>query len=244
MKYSLNDLVGKRVHLVGVGGSGMSGLARIMASDGITVTGSDVKESSVLSGLRAIGASITRGHRAENVYGADYLVFSSAISPDNPELIQATKLNIPQLSRAAALAILMSSSKSIAIAGTHGKTTTTSMLTVAMQSCGEDPSFAIGGTLTTSGSNAHRGTGDFFIAEADAWRPEAWEIIKATPHLQYQILTKRPERILQCLPPDWGEGYANVWLGISVEDQAAMELRMPIFIEVEAKLLQHHQVAF
>lgn len=145
----------------------MSGLARIMTSDGITVTGSDVKESSVLSGLRAIGASITVGHRSENVIGADYLVYSSAISADNPERIHATQLNIPQLSRAQALAILMSDSKSIAIAGTHGKTTTTSMLTVALQSCGEDPSFAIGGTLTTSGSNAHRGTGDFFIAEAD-----------------------------------------------------------------------------
>lgn len=168
MKYSLNDLAGKRVHFVGVGGSGMSGLARIMASDGITVTGSDLKESSVLAGLRAIGASITTGHhRSENVDGADYLVFSTAISADNPELIQAAQLKIPQLSRAQALAVLMSGSKAIAVAGTHGKTTTTSMLTVAMQSCGEDPSFAIGGTLTSSGSNAHRGTGDFFIAEAD-----------------------------------------------------------------------------
>lgn len=167
MRYSRSDLISKRVHLVGIGGAGMSGLARIMTSDGITVTGSDVKESSVLSGLRAIGASITVGHRSENVIGADYLIYSSAISADNPERIHATQLNIPQLSRAQALAILMSDSKSIAIAGTHGKTTTTSMLTVALQSCGEDPSFAIGGTLTTSGSNAHRGTGDFFIAEAD-----------------------------------------------------------------------------
>ncbi|MEK6649115.1 MAG: UDP-N-acetylmuramate--L-alanine ligase [Actinomycetota bacterium] len=167
MKYSLNDLAGKRVHFVGIGGAGMSGLARIMASDGITVTGSDVKESSVLSGLRAIGALIAIGHRSENIVGADYLVYSSAISADNPELIHATQLNIPKLSRAQALAVLMSGSKSIAVAGTHGKTTTTSMLTVAMQNCGEDPSFAIGGTLTISGSNAHRGAGDFFIAEAD-----------------------------------------------------------------------------
>lgn len=167
MRYSLSDLSGKRVHLVGVGGAGMSGLARIMASDGVTITGSDVKESSVLAALRAVGADIAVGHRAENAVGADFLIYSSAISPENPERVKAMELNIPELSRAEALAILMSGSKSIAIAGTHGKTTTTSMLTVAMQSCGEDPSFAIGGTLTTAGSNAHRGTGNFFIAEAD-----------------------------------------------------------------------------
>jgi UDP-N-acetylmuramate--alanine ligase len=167
MKYSLPELSGKHVHFVGVGGAGMSGLARIMASDGITITGSDVKETTVLSALRAVGAKITVGHRGTNVEGADFLVFSSAIPTENPERIRARELNIPQLSRAEALAILMSRSKAIAVAGTHGKTTTTSMLTVAMQSCGEDPSFAIGGTLTTAGSNAHRGTGNFFIAEAD-----------------------------------------------------------------------------
>lgn len=167
MTYTLKDLAGKRVHFVGVGGAGMSGLARIMASDGIAITGSDVKESTVLSALRAVGIGITIGHRAENVEGADFLVFSSAIPVENSERMKASQLGIPQLSRAQALAILMSGSKSIAIAGTHGKTTTTSMLTVAMQSCGEDPSFAIGGTLTTAGSNAHRGTGNFFIAEAD-----------------------------------------------------------------------------
>jgi UDP-N-acetylmuramate--alanine ligase len=145
----------------------MSGLARIMASDGVTITGSDIKDSTVLSALRAVGVGITIGHRAENVDGADFLIFSSAISDNNPERIKATELKIPQLSRAEALAILMSGSLAIAIAGTHGKTTTTSMLAVGMQSCGEDPSFAIGGTLTTAGSNAHRGTGNFFIAEAD-----------------------------------------------------------------------------
>ena len=167
MTYSFSELSNKRVHFVGVGGSGMSGLARIMVSDGIAVTGSDVKDSTVLSALRAVGVGISIGHRAENVDGAEFLVFSNAIPVDNPERIRAGELKIPQLSRAEALAILMSGSKSIAVAGTHGKTTTTSMLTVAMQSCGEDPSFAIGGTLTTAGSNAHRGTGNYFIAEAD-----------------------------------------------------------------------------
>ncbi len=167
MKYSLNDLRGKRVHFVGIGGAGMSGLARIMVRQSIHVSGSDMKDSSVLSGLRAIGADVHAQHQAENVDGSDFLVFSTAIDQKNPEIIRATQLAIPMLSRAQALAILMSESRSIAVAGTHGKTTTSSMLTVAIQSCGEDPSFAIGGTLTASGSNAHKGTGEFFVAEAD-----------------------------------------------------------------------------
>lgn len=167
MKRSLKDLAGKRVHFIGVGGAGMSGLARIMTSEGIHVSGSDIKESSVLSALQAIGVEVKVGHDFANVEGADFVVFSSAIEKENPELVAARALRIPQLSRAQALAVLMSESKSVAVAGTHGKTTTTSMLTVAIQSCGEDPSFAIGGILKASGSNAHKGTGEFFVAEAD-----------------------------------------------------------------------------
>lgn len=167
MKRSLKDLINKRVHFIGVGGAGMSGLARIMTSEGIRVSGSDIKESSVLTALQAIGVEIKVGHDFANVRGADFVVFSSAIEKENPELVEARALQIPQLTRAQALAILMSESKSIAVAGTHGKTTTTSMLTVAIQSCGEDPSFAIGGILKASGSNAHKGTGEFFVAEAD-----------------------------------------------------------------------------
>lgn len=167
MKLHLEDIRGKHIHLVGVGGSGMSGLARIMISEGVRVSGSDSKDSSVLSGLRALGVKTMIGHATENILGADFLVFSSAISRSNPEIVEATRVLIPRLSRAQALAILMSESKSVAVAGTHGKTTTTSMLTVALQSAGEDPSFAIGGVLTASGSNAHKGSGSFFIAEAD-----------------------------------------------------------------------------
>ena len=167
MKRSLKDLEGKRVHFIGVGGAGMSGLARIMASEGIHVTGSDIKESSVITALQAIGVEIRVGHDFHNVGGADFVVFSNAIEKENPELVAARAQQIPQLTRAQALAILMSESKSVAVAGTHGKTTTTSMLTVAIQSCGEDPSFAIGGILKASGSNAHKGTGRFFVAEAD-----------------------------------------------------------------------------
>jgi len=163
----MKDLEAKRVHFIGVGGAGMSGLARIMASVGIHVSGSDIKESSILSALQAIGVEIKVGHDLANVAGADFVVYSSAIDKENPELVAARTKQIPQLTRAEALAILMSESKSVAVAGTHGKTTTTSMLTVAIQSCGDDPSFAIGGILKASGSNAHKGTGEFFIAEAD-----------------------------------------------------------------------------
>lgn len=145
----------------------MSGLARIALSDGIAVSGSDAKDSSVLTALRALGAEVFTSHEAAHVQDADVVIYSTAISASNPEMAYAVERSIPILTRAQALAALMSGSKSIAVAGTHGKTTTSSMLTVALQACGVDPSFAIGGTLTASGSNAHRGTGDFFVAEAD-----------------------------------------------------------------------------
>ena len=167
MKPQLSTLHGKRVHFIGIGGAGMSGLARIALSHGIQVSGSDSKDSSVISALTALGASIHTAHAARNVEGADLIVYSNAISASNPERVRAHELNIPTLTRAAALAVLMSESKSIAVAGTHGKTTTSSMLAVALQACGADPSFAIGGTITASGSNAHRGTGEIFVAEAD-----------------------------------------------------------------------------
>jgi len=145
----------------------MSGLARIALSDGISVSGSDAKDSSVLTALKALGATVYSSHAPENVADADVVIYSTAISASNPEMALAVQRSIPILTRAQALALLMRGSKSIAVAGTHGKTTTSSMMTVALQGCGVDPSFAIGGTLMASGSNAHRGTGDFFVAEAD-----------------------------------------------------------------------------
>jgi len=166
-KQSLPELIGKRVHFIGIGGAGMSGLARIALSHGIKVSGSDAKDSNVIVALTALGANVLVGHKRENVDGADLVVFSTAISENNPERLRAIELGIPIIARATALALLMSESKSIAVAGTHGKTTTSSMLTVALQATGADPSFAIGGTITASGSNAHRGTGEFFVAEAD-----------------------------------------------------------------------------
>lgn len=161
------SLRGKKVHFIGIGGSGMSGLARIALADGIAVSGSDAKDSTVLLALEALGATVFRSHSAENVDGADVVVYSTAISASNPEIVRAIERSIPIMTRANALALLMHGLTSIAIAGTHGKTTTSSMTTVAFQACGADPSFAIGGTLTASGSNAHRGSGTYFIAEAD-----------------------------------------------------------------------------
>ena len=166
-KPTLKSLIGKRVHFIGIGGAGMSGLARISLSHGITVSGSDAKDSSVVKALQALGATIATAHAASNVDGADLVVYSTAISSSNAELMRAQELKLSTLTRAAALSILMSESKSIAVAGTHGKTTTSSMMAVALQACGADPSFAIGGTITASGSNAHRGTGEIFVAEAD-----------------------------------------------------------------------------
>lgn len=164
---TLPDLIGKRIHFIGIGGAGMSGLARIALSHGIKVSGSDAKDSNVVTALIALGAQVYVGHQGQNVDGADLVVFSTAISEKNPERLRAIELDLPMIARATALALLMSDSKSIAVAGTHGKTTTSSMLTVALQSAGVDPSFAIGGTITASGSNAHRGTGEIFVAEAD-----------------------------------------------------------------------------
>ena len=164
---TLDDWAGKRIHFIGIGGAGMSGLARISLSLGLKVSGSDSKDSSVVLALRALGADVFVGHQSSHIDGADVVVYSNAISAANPEMARARELSLPLITRAQALAVLMSTSKSLAVAGTHGKTTTSSMLTVALQACGVDPSFAIGGTLTASGSNAHRGTGEFFVAEAD-----------------------------------------------------------------------------
>ena len=167
LQVTLGQWAGKRIHFIGIAGAGMSGLARIALSHGLAVSGSDSKDSSVVLALRALSANVYIGHDAAHLDGVDVVVYSNAIAAGNTEMQRAKELGLPLLTRAQALAILMSSSKSLAVAGTHGKTTTSSMLTVALQACGVDPSFAIGGSLTASGSNAHRGTGELFVAEAD-----------------------------------------------------------------------------
>lgn len=178
--YSVAELQKMRLHFIGIGGSGMSGIARIMLAKSIEVAGSDSKDSQILLSLETLGAKIFIGHSASNIGQAQLVVVSAAIAADNPEVVAARKLGIPIASRATALSWLLTESTSIAIAGTHGKTTTTAMLTVAMQSAGADPSFAIGGTINTAGTNAHSGSGKFFVVEADesdgsflAYKPNA-----------------------------------------------------------------------
>jgi UDP-N-acetylmuramate--alanine ligase len=156
-----------RVHLMGIGGAGMSGIARILLARGLSVSGCDAKESAALAALRALGAEIAFGHDPAHADAADTVVVSSAIRDGNPELQRAREAARRVLPRAAALASVMADRIGLAVAGTHGKTTTTSMLTVAMQACGRDPSYAIGGDLNEPGSNAHHGTGEHFVAEAD-----------------------------------------------------------------------------
>jgi UDP-N-acetylmuramate--alanine ligase len=155
------------VHFVGIGGAGMSGIARILLARGVRVSGSDRRETATLRALAALGARVSVGHDAANLDSADTVVVSTAIRADNPELATARARGLRVLPRAVALAAVMAGRRSVAVAGTHGKTSTTSMLTVAVQACGADPSFAIGGDLNESGSNAHAGEGDVFVAEAD-----------------------------------------------------------------------------
>ena len=156
-----------RVHIVGIGGAGMSGIARIMVAQGMEVSGSDAKDSRRLQALQAIGVRTHVGHDAKLLAGIDTLVYSTAIPPENPERSAAESSGIRVLTRADALAYVMRGSRTVAVSGAHGKTTTTSMLTVALQHCGADPSFAIGSELNESGSNAHLGSGDIFVVEAD-----------------------------------------------------------------------------
>ena len=156
-----------RVHFVGIGGAGLSGIARIMLARGITVSGSDAKESRTIEALRALGARCDIGHDASHLRDVDTLVVSTAVREDNPEVVEARRQGLRLLPRSAALESVMQGRRVVAVAGTHGKTTTTSLLTVALQHCAADPSFAIGGELNESGSNAHDGSGDLFVAEAD-----------------------------------------------------------------------------
>ncbi|WP_328903078.1 UDP-N-acetylmuramate--L-alanine ligase [Streptomyces sp. NBC_00441] len=158
----------ERPHFIGIGGAGMSGIAKILAQRGAKVAGSDAKESPTAEALRALGATVHIGHAAGHLADdASCVVVSSAIRADNPELVRAGELSVPVVHRSDALASLMGGLRSIAVAGTHGKTTTTSMLAVALSELDLDPSYAIGGDLAGPGTNATHGEGDLFVAEAD-----------------------------------------------------------------------------
>ncbi|QBJ94867.1 UDP-N-acetylmuramate--L-alanine ligase [Rhodococcus sp. ABRD24] len=162
----------ERVHMVGIGGAGMSGVARILLARGGQVSGSDAKESRGVLALRARGAVVRIGHDASALDllpgGATAVVTTHAAIPkDNPELVEAAARGIPVILRPAVLASLMKGHRTLLVSGTHGKTSTTSMLVVALQHCGFDPSFAVGGELNEAGTNAHHGSGAVFVAEAD-----------------------------------------------------------------------------
>lgn len=155
------------VHFVGIGGVGMSGIAEILLALGFNVSGSDLQESQVVNHLRSLGAQVHIGHRKEHLDKADVLVYSSAVSPDNPEVLVARDRRIPIIARAEMLAELMRMQTSVAVGGMHGKTTTTSMIASVMSHAGLDPTVIIGGKLNALGGGARLGQGDLLVAEAD-----------------------------------------------------------------------------
>lgn len=157
----------KNFHFVGIGGSGMCGIAEVLLNMGYHVTGSDARESEVTRRLQSLGAKINIGHEGGSVAGADCLVYSSAVTLENPELVAARELRIPIIRRAEMLAELMSMKYGIAVAGTHGKTTTTSMTAAILGAAAMDPTIVTGGKLNNIGTNAKLGTGEFLVAEAD-----------------------------------------------------------------------------
>src|ERR671918_323988 len=157
----------RRGHLVGIGGAGMSGLARLFLPGGVEVSGSDLKESPALAELRALGAVVAVGHDAGRLGEPDAVIVSPALRPGDPEVEEAHRRGIAVLARAQVLAAMMRERRGIAVAGTHGKTTTTSMLAVILERAGLDPTYVVGGDLNESGSNARSGSGDVFLAEAD-----------------------------------------------------------------------------
>jgi UDP-N-acetylmuramate--alanine ligase len=157
----------KHIHFVGVGGSGMSGIAEVLRNQGYLISGSDLADSPTLRRLEALGIRTCVGHAARNVIGADAVVTSTAVQADNPEVLAARERKIPVVPRAMMLAELMRLKQGIAIAGTHGKTTTTSLVASVLAEGGLDPTFVIGGRLNSAGANARLGSGDYIVVEAD-----------------------------------------------------------------------------
>ena len=157
----------KHIHFVGVGGAGMSGIAEVLRNQGYLISGSDLADSPTLRRLEGLGIKTCVGHAAKNIIGADAVVTSTAVQPDNPEVVAARKRNIPVVPRATMLAELMRLKQGIAIAGTHGKTTTTSLVASVLAEGGLDPTFVIGGRLNSAGANARLGSGDYIVVEAD-----------------------------------------------------------------------------
>ena len=157
----------KHYHLIGIGGIGMSGIAHLLLSCGYKVSGSDLKKNRITDELERLGAEIFTGHSLQNILGADVIIYSSAIKSDNPEIIEAKRLNVPLIMRAQALAELMEGKSVITIAGSHGKTTTTSLVSYLLIEADLSPTVAIGGVLKNIDTNACLGKGKLFVAEAD-----------------------------------------------------------------------------
>ncbi|MDP9146812.1 MAG: Mur ligase domain-containing protein, partial [Acidobacteriota bacterium] len=157
----------QRIHLVGIGGIGMSGIAEVLLTLGYSVSGSDSKPSPITERLATLGATIFNGHEALNVDGAHVVVTSSAIAQNNPEIVEAHKMKIPVIPRAEMLAELMRLKYGIAVAGAHGKTTTTSIVASVLAAAHLDPTFVIGGRVNQAGTTAKLGKGEYFIVEAD-----------------------------------------------------------------------------
>lgn len=182
-----------RVHFIGIGGAGMSAIARILLARSIPVSGSDARDSPALHQLSGLGASVHVGHSADYAAAADTVVVSTAIREDNPELRAAAAAGVPIIHRSQALAAAMEGQATVAVAGTHGKTTTTAMITVMLHHAGQDPSFAVGGDVASLGVNAAHGSGKYFVAEADEsdgsflnYRPVIAVVTNVEPdHLDY-----------------------------------------------------------
>jgi UDP-N-acetylmuramate--alanine ligase len=218
-----------RVHFAAIGGAGMSGVARIMLARGVVVSGCDSASSAQLDELAELGAQVSVGHSADHVAGIDTLVVSSAIRADNPELVAARAAGKLVLHRAAALASVMIGHQSIVIAGTHGKTTTTSMITTELRACGADPSYLIGGVLAETGVGAGDGSGTAFVAEADEsdgsflmFRPDAAVItcIEADHLDNYENLAQIEDAFLAFV----GKMSAGGLLVIDADDPGARKL--------------------
>ena len=157
----------QRIHLIGIGGIGMSGIAEVLRTLEYAVSGSDLKASPITERLRNLGVKVYQGHRAEQIHGAHVVVVSSAIRPDNPEVVEAHRMKIPVIQRAEMLAELMRLKYGIAVAGAHGKTTTTSMIASVLGAAGLDPTFVVGGILKQAGTTARLGRGEYMVVEAD-----------------------------------------------------------------------------
>ncbi|MFF5444127.1 UDP-N-acetylmuramate--L-alanine ligase [Streptomyces sp. NPDC012888] len=219
-----------RPHFIGIGGAGMSGIAKILAQRGAEVAGSDAKDSATAEALRAHGAQVHIGHAAGHLADdATCVVVSSAIRADNPELSRAAELGVPVVHRSDALAALMDGLRPIAVAGTHGKTTTTSMLAVSLSALGLDPSYAIGGDLDAPGSNAHHGEGDIFVAEADEsdrsfhkYAPQVAIVLNA--ELDHHANYASMEEIHDSFVTFAGRVVAGGTLVVSADQEGAVEL--------------------